>query len=347
MEKMMTAWVKKKGEYGFVRFQKPIPEPGPNEALISVIATGICGTDHGIYKGYREVSDELTPGHEFFGEIVKLGADVEGYEIGDRVIPSIVIRCGRCSACLEGHEGQCENLLETGIHIDGSFAEYVLVPSQALHKAKKDFPPDAAASVEPVAVAWSAIRKVEGGVQGKDVIINGAGAIGLYIAQLALLGGARTVIVLAFSSYERLSLAGRYGAKTICRSTDDLGSKLCEFLDGGKAHVFFEASGVASTINEFVYYMRPHGQIVLIGVYKEEGTLDLTHIMRSELRICGTFCYLLHEFEDAIKFVEAGKINFDGIMSRYSMDELPIAMEKTLARELIKPILLNPAYDNG
>jgi 2-desacetyl-2-hydroxyethyl bacteriochlorophyllide A dehydrogenase len=323
-----------------VKTEKAIPEIRQNEVLVKVISTGICGTDHGIYKGYRAVSEGLVAGHEFIGEVARVGVGVDGYEVGDRVIPSIVIRCGQCEACLNGYECQCEKLLEIGIHVDGSFAEYVAVPVQALHKVDKHFPSDKGASVEPVAVALSAVKKVDGGLLGKKVIINGAGAIGLYIAQIALIGGAASVVVLARSSVDRLELSASYGAKTINRSKDDLDTKLAEYFGDGKAHVFFEASGVASTVNEFIPHMKPHGQIVLVGVYKDQGELNLTQILRAELRICGSFCYLLCEFDEAIKLVEDGKINFDRIVSHYDMAALPEAMEDALSRKVIKAILL-------
>lgn len=111
------------GKYGLVKSNCEIPTIKDDEVLVKVLATGICGTDFGIYKGYREVEEGLIPGHEFIGEIVETGASVTGYEAGDRVVPSIVKKCGKCPACIQGFEAQCENLQEIGIHIDGSFAE--------------------------------------------------------------------------------------------------------------------------------------------------------------------------------------------------------------------------------
>ena len=134
----MLAWRKSLGKYGLVKSDCEIPTIKDDEVLVKVLATGICGTDFGIYKGYREVEEGLIPGHEFIGEIVKLGSSVTGYEVGDRVVPSIVKKCGKCPACIQGFEAQCENLLEIGIHINGSFAEYVAVPEVTLHKVGKD-----------------------------------------------------------------------------------------------------------------------------------------------------------------------------------------------------------------
>ena len=119
----MLAWRKSLGKYGLVKSDCEIPTIKDDEVLVKVLATGICGTDFGIYKGYREVEEGLIPGHEFIGEIVKLGSSVTGYEVGDRVVPSIVKKCGKCPACIQGFEAQCENLLEIGIHINGSFAD--------------------------------------------------------------------------------------------------------------------------------------------------------------------------------------------------------------------------------
>ena len=156
----MLAWRKSLGKYGLVKSDCEIPTIKDDEVLVKVLATGICGTDFGIYKGYREVEEGLIPGHEFIGEIVKLGSSVTGYEVGDRVVPSIVKKCGKCPACIQGFEAQCENLLEIGIHINGSFAEYVAVPEVTLHKVGKDMDLKTGASIEPVAVAYSAVKKV-------------------------------------------------------------------------------------------------------------------------------------------------------------------------------------------
>lgn len=339
MNQKMLSWGKKNNQYGLVQMEKPLPEPNADEVLVKVLATGICGTDIGIYKGHRKIDENLTPGHEFCGEIVDVGSNVSKYKKGDFVIPSIVVKCGLCQACLDGYESQCENLREIGIHIDGSFAEYVAVPQIALHKPCKNISLDDAASVEPVAVAVSAVKKIDGGLFGKDVVVNGPGAIGLYITQISIMAGARSVVVLGASSEDRLALARSYGAKTIKTSKEDKDSRLKELLPNRKADVVFEASGVASTTNDFIEYLKPHGELVLVGIYKDTGEINLLEMVRSESIIKGSFCYTLSEFESAIRLVEENKINFKGIVTRFKLEQLPEAFDSVITKKAIKAIL--------
>jgi (R,R)-butanediol dehydrogenase/meso-butanediol dehydrogenase/diacetyl reductase len=255
-------------------------------------------------------------------------------------VPSIIVRCGRCPACLNGYEAQCENLSEIGIHFDGSFADYVAVPEITVHKVARDLDPDIGASIEPVAVSYSAVKKVSGIIAGSKVIVYGPGPIGLYMTQILALAGASKIVVIGASSENRLALARSYGALTIKTSTENMDEKLKEYLPpNGKADYIFEASGAADALGQLTKYIAPHGEIILAGVYKEAGAVDLIDIVRTECRIKGTFCYTLSEFEKAIDLVSEGKINFEGIVSKFSLDELTEGFESTIHKKSIKVIL--------
>ncbi len=334
----MLAWRKSLGKYGLVKSDCEIPTIKDDEVLVKVLATGICGTDFGIYKGYREVEEGLIPGHEFIGEIVKLGSSVTGYEVGDRVVPSIVKKCGKCSACIQGFEAQCENLLEIGIHINGSFAEYVAVPEVTLHKVSKDMDLKTGASIEPVAVAYSAVKKVLQFIPGKDVLIYGPGAIGLYTAQIARIAGAGKILMAGTAAdQDRLELARKnYNVEIVNVDKEDVDERMKGCFKYGKADIIFEATGVAAIIGKMLPQLRPHGELILVGVYHDNSEMNLLPAGRGELSIRGTFCYTLSEFEYAIRLVEAGKINFDGIVDTVDLDHLDEGFEKTMSKESIK-----------
>lgn len=339
----MLAWKKKKNQYGLIKTECDIPKIKANEVLVKVLATGICGTDFGIYKGYREVDDGLIPGHEFIGEIVETGKNVTDYEVGDRVVPSIIKKCGRCPACIEGHEAQCENLKEIGIHIDGSFAEYVAVPEITLHKVSKTMDLKIGASIEPVAVAYSAVKKVEQFIAGKDILIYGPGAIGLYTAQIAKIAGAGNILIAGTEvDVERLELAKEnYGIETLNIDRENIDEKMKQSFKYEKADIIFEATGVAQIIGDMLPKLRPHGELILIGVYHDNSDVNFINLIRGELNIRGTFCYTLSEFEYAIKLVESGRINFDGIVNTINLDELDKGFERALSKEVIKIVAFN------
>lgn len=339
----MLSWKKKNGQYGLVKSDAVRPVISDDQVLVKVLATGICGTDFGIYKGYREVEEGLIPGHEFVGEIVEKGASVRGYEVGDKVVPSIVIKCGTCPACLAGFEAQCENLKEIGIHIDGSFAEYVAVPAVSLHKVSGDIDPVVGASIEPVAVAYSAVRKVSQFIPGKDVLVYGPGAIGLYTAQIAKIAGAGTILIAGTAAdKERLELAAsRYGAEIVYSDTESVEEKMKECFKHGKADIVFECTGVAALIGGMLPLLKPHGELVLVGVYHDDSQVNFLPAGRGELTIRGTFCYTLDEFEYAIRLVEKDMIDFTGIVETTVLDKLDEGFERTMSKEAIKIVALS------
>lgn len=280
----MLAWRKSLGKYGLVKSDCEIPMIKDDEVLVKVLATGIYGTDFGIYKGYREVEEGLIPGHEFIGEIVKLGSSVTGYEVGQDMD------------------------LKTG------------------------------ASIEPVAVAYSAVKKVLQFISGKDVLIYGPGAIGLYTAQIARIAGAGKILMAGTAAdQDRLELARKnYNVEIVNVDKEDVDERMKGCFKYGKADIIFEATGVAAIIGKMLPQLRPHGELILVGVYHDNSEMNLLPAGRGELSIRGTFCYTLSEFEYAIRLVEAGKINFDGIVDTVDLDHLDEGFEKTMSKESIK-----------
>lgn len=340
VERKMLAWIKEPEKKGLTKVRNNIPKVTNDNVLVKVRATGICGTDFGIYKGLRKVKDNLIPGHEFCGEIIAIGKNVTGYEIGDLVVPSVVNPCGKCWSCINGYEAQCENLEEIGIHIDGSFAEYVSVPSATLHKVPKDMDPIIAASIEPVAVAYSAVKKAGSILAGANVVVFGPGAIGLYITQIAKLAGANVIVVGAQGDEKRLILAKNYGAHIVNNYIQDLDEEIKSYFPKGKANIIFDATGVAGIVGGMLQYLLPHGQLILASIYKERSSVNLLEVVRGEFAIKGTFCYTLSEFEEAIQIVLNNKIDFDGIVDELPLLKLKEGFENAMNKKSLKVILL-------
>lgn len=336
----MLAWVKDPEKEGLTKIRCGIPKITDDNVLVKVKATGICGTDFAIYKGYRKVDANLIPGHEFCGEIIEVGKHVKGYEKGDMVVPSVVNRCGKCWSCINGYDAQCEKLEEIGIHIDGSFAEYVSVPSATLHKVPKDVDALTGASIEPVAVAYSAVKKADTLMPGANVIVFGPGAIGIYISQLVKLAGANVVLVGADGDAKRLGLAQSYGIQTVDNSIADLNAELNKIFPKGKANFVFDATGVAGIVGGTLQYLLPHGQLILAGIYKDRSSINLLEVVRNEIVVKGTFCYTLSEFEEAIQLVLDHKINFKGIVETLPLSQLKEGFENAMSKKSLKIILI-------
>jgi len=336
----MWAWVKENNKRGLISISKDIPIILDNEVLVKVLAAGICGTDISIYQDHRVVPEMLTIGHEFCGEIIKIGRSVKNFEIGDIVTPDIIVNCERCKNCINGHIEQCMNLREIGIHIDGGFAEFVAVPEVALHKLPNEFSAVKGASIEPVAVAYSALEKIKDNILGKSVIINGPGAIGLYLTQLAIASGASSVIVLGRkTSNQRLEMAKKFGAKTINISEENIRNSLIDFVHSDKVDYIFEASGIGNTIGNLTEYLKPHGKMILLGNYKELSEINFIDMVRNEYSICGSFCYTHSEFEAALQLVVDDKINIQDMVKLYSSDKLEDGFEDAINRRCVKAII--------
>ena len=186
----MLAVVKEHLGPGFSVKEVPYPVLRDTDVIIKVRSVGICGSDGPILAGTRPVPYPLTPGHEFSGDVVEVGKAVKNLKVGDRVTPCIVIGCGDCDMCIEGKEVLCDELVETGIHVDGAMAEYVRVPAKVCRKMRDTTTYDQGASVDPIASAYRTVKA--SGITSKDVCcVYGAGPIGLY----AVRAGVQTTVL--------------------------------------------------------------------------------------------------------------------------------------------------------
>ena len=287
----MKALVKAKAAPGLWLEDVPEPRPGPGEVLIRVLRTGICGTDLHIDAwnewAQHTIKPPLVVGHEFVGEVVELGEDVASVYPGEIVGAEGHITCGRCRNCLAGRRALCANTVGIGVHRDGAFAEYIVMPAGNLwpHLTKIDL--DVASIFDPFGNAVHTATQYR--LVAEDVLITGAGPIGLMAAIVARHNGARFVVITDVSDY-RLELARKIG---VTMAVDVRNKKLHEVQEelGMKEgfDVAFEMSGVPSAMREMIDNMAHGGRIAMLGLPDHEFAIDWSQVVFKMLTVRGVY----------------------------------------------------------
>jgi 2-desacetyl-2-hydroxyethyl bacteriochlorophyllide A dehydrogenase len=302
------------------------PVTGPDELLVRVEACGICGTDRHLLHGEFPSTPPVTLGHEFCGIVEGMGSAVVGFEPGMRITGDPNISCGRCSQCVAGRINLCRNLRAIGIHRDGGFADYVLVPQKQAHLLPASLKPEHGAFCEPLACCLHGIDIAEIKA-GSSVVVLGGGVIGLLVVQLARLAGA-TRVVLSTRQASRRRLAEEIGATgSVDPSAGDIVAGVTgpDGLLPGGADVVIECAGVAETVEQSVRLARPGGTVVILGVMPQGVTVAIEpfDILFRELRVLGSFINpFVHR--RAADLVASGVIELDKLITRrVSLDEVP------------------------
>jgi L-iditol 2-dehydrogenase len=312
----------------FVRdVEKPVP--GPDVLLVRVEAAGICGTDRHLFHGEFPCKPPVTLGHEFSGIVEAVGDAVIHFRPGMRITGDPNIHCGRCVQCQRGRVNLCENLQAIGIHRDGGFADYVLVPQKQAHELPLSLPPEHGAFCEPLACCLHGIDTA--GIQpGSSVVVLGGGVIGMLVVQLARLAGAAAVILITRQAVRR-QLAEEIGATG---SFDPTAGNVIEGITGkkgllpGGADVVIECAGVAETMEQAPKLARNGGTVVILGVMPQGKKVEFEpfDLLFREVKILTSF---LNPFTHgrAAALIAAGTIKVDRLISRrIGLDELPDAI---------------------
>ncbi|WP_077623252.1 zinc-dependent alcohol dehydrogenase [Sediminibacillus massiliensis] len=295
--------------------EKPAIHEG--EALIRVVKAGICGTDMMIYAGkHPRAKAPLAMGHEFSGVIEEIKG--QGFQIGDRVVVEPTLSCGQCEACKSGQTHVCKNLKLIGIDRHGGFAEYVSVPVDRLHRVPDELSDSHAALAEPVAVAVHTVRRSDLKV-ADNVVILGAGPIGLLIGLIAKEAGASQIVISDISPY-RLKVAREMGFTAIDAKGENVEEIVASLTDNVGADIVFEVAGSQITADQMVNIARIQGQIVVVSVYKTAPKVELSAMHFKELSLTTTRCYSHEDFKKAIQLMAGQKIDVSPLISH----ELPI-----------------------
>ncbi len=323
---MMKAVIKNKQGPGLAFMDIPIPVPGPGEVLVKVKAAALCGTDihiadWSLWAQHAQLKMPLVVGHECAGEVVCLGDNVTGLKVGDRVASETHIPCGHCLQCQIGEQHICANLKIFGVHTDGCFAEYAVVPAICARKIPDAISFQVGAVLEPLGTAFRAVAEAK--VPGKPVVIIGCGPIGLFAVGAAAMMGASKVIGIDISDF-RLKAAKAMGATHILNSSrDQIVKTVLELTEGYGAEAIIEASGNVGAIKLAFQYLRKGGRFGLIGLPGKSIELELgSEVVFKEAKIFGIHGRKMFEtwrcMEGALAF---GKLNIVPVLSH----EIPLA----------------------
>jgi threonine 3-dehydrogenase len=293
----MKALVKKKAAPGLWLADVPEPKMGPSDCLIKIKKTAICGTDLHIYNwdawSQKTIKTPMVIGHEFVGAIEAVGDHVKDFKKGDVVSGEGHIVCGHCRSCLAGRRHLCPNTTGVGVNRDGCFAEYLCIPQTNVWYCDPDIPLDVLAIFDPLGNATHTTLSFD--VLGEDVLITGAGPIGIMAAAIAKHAGARYVVVTDVNPF-RLDLAKQMGATRVINAAEEkipdvineLGMK--EGFDVG-----LEMSGSPQALNDMIDVMCHGGKMALLGIQQPGTVIDWDKVVFNSIMLKGIYGREMYE----------------------------------------------------
>lgn len=344
----MKALVKFAQEDGCTEIRDvPVPDIGPEDVLVKVMATGVCGSD--IHMHHNQVTYKVnTPlilGHEFAGVIEAVGNSVFDYSIGERVTAETHADfCGRCVLCRTGHYNICAERKGFGFHVDGAFTNYVRVPERILHRVPPGVSLEEAALTEPLCVAYNALVNKTDIRPGDPVVIIGPGPIGLFCIQIARVLGATPIIVIgAGSDGKRLETARLIGGDfTIDATMDDPVVAVSKLLGGRGAPTVVDCAGSSETLAFSLDMVCPNGQITKIGWGPDAVGFSLDTLIAKAARLQGSFSHTWETWEKCLGLMAAGKVDTRALITHdLSIDRWLEGFGLIETKEAIK-VLLRP-----
>jgi len=287
----MRALIKEKAEPGIWLNDIPEPEPGHNDVLIRINKTAICGTDIHIYNwddwAARTIPVPMAVGHEFAGVIEAVGSEVRGLRPGDRVSGEGHITCGHCRNCRAGRRHLCRNTVGVGVNRQGCFAEYLSIPASNVFVLSDAISDDVAALLDPLGNATHTALSFD--LVGEDVLITGAGPIGIMAAAICRHAGARHVVITDLNDY-RLGLAEQMGAtRAVNVQRDSLDDVMRELKMTEGFDVGLEMSGSPVAFRDMLRSMHHGGKVALLGIPPSETAIDWNEVIFKGLVIKGVY----------------------------------------------------------
>jgi threonine 3-dehydrogenase len=295
----------------------PRPSPGPNDVLIQVDRTGICGTDLHIWNwdawAQATIPVPMVIGHEFVGVITELGENVTEYRVGEVVSGEGHIVCGHCRNCRAGRYHLCEHTMGLGVDRPGAFAQYVIVPKQNVWVHHPGIDPDVMAIFDPYGNATHTALTYD--VLGEDVLITGAGPIGAMACAICRYAGARHVVVTDINPY-RLELAAGLGATRAVNVADTSLSQVMHELGMVEGFdVGLEMSGAATALGGMLESLRNGGNIALLGIPSSQLHMDWKHVIFKGLNLLGIYGRKMYETWYKMSAMLEGGLDISGVIT--------------------------------
>jgi D-arabinitol dehydrogenase (NADP+) len=311
-----------------------VPEPGPGQLLIQVMASGICGTDLHIYRGEYMGKYPVIPGHEFSGIVTAVGSGVTRFNVGDRVAIEPNIACDNCLNCLNNRQNFCLNWQAIGVTLPGGMEEYVIVPERAAFNIG-ELPFEIGAFMEPLSCVVHGVERAHIGL-ADHVAIFGAGPIGNLMIQMARIQGAAQITVLEINT-GRAELASELGADRVVASFDELQTDAFDIV--------IDATGAIPVMNRTIDYVRKGGTVLLFGVPPSGRNLEMEgfKIFQKGLTMMSSFTSVRNSFQ-AVDLLQSGQVRVDSLIShRLPLDEMPRALELIESRDpAVKKVIVRP-----
>ncbi len=340
-QQMMDALVKTEAGVGLTLMKMPVPVAGPGEVLIKVHKTAICGTDVHIYNwdpfAQQHIKTPMIIGHEYVGEIAALGDGVTGFRVGQRVSGEGHITCGHCRNCHNGNIQWCKDTVGVGVDRDGAFAEYLVIPAhnviaidESLDEEVVSFF-DAFGNATHTALMWDLV--------GEDVLITGAGPIGIMAAGICKYAGARRVVITDLNDY-RLDLARKMGVdaavNTGVEKLEDVMQRL-SIVEG--FDVGLEMSGNGHAFNQMLSVMRTGGKISLLGLGNKPVNVDMNYIIGKGLTLQGIYGRKMDNWHQMSYMVQGGLDMTPVITHRFHYTEFQKGFDAMLSGKSGKVVL--------
>ncbi|AYH46384.1 L-threonine 3-dehydrogenase [Dickeya fangzhongdai] len=320
----MKALAKLRPEPGIWLTDVPAPEPGHNDVMIKIRKTAICGTDVHIYNwdawSQKTIPVPMVVGHEYVGEIVAIGQEVEGLRIGDRVSGEGHITCGYCRNCRAGRRHLCRNTSGVGVNRPGAFAEYLVIPAYNAFRLPAAIPDDIAAIFDPFGNAVHTALAFD--LVGEDVLVSGAGPIGVMAAAVCRHVGARHVVITDVNDY-RLALARRMGVnRAVNVARESLTDVMRELGMTEGFDVGLEMSGAPAALRTLLSVMNHGGRIAMLGIPPEAVSVDWSDIIFKGLVIKGIYGREMFEtWYKMAALIQSGLDLSPIITHRYAIDD--------------------------
>jgi threonine 3-dehydrogenase len=332
MEGKMKVVVKEQPAPGAVMSTRDIPKIGPNDILVKVLATSICGTDYHIYSwdawSQKRIKTPMVMGHEFAGEVIEVGEQVKHIKLGDVVSAETHIVCNVCELCTTGNAHICKDTVILGVDTQGTFAEYVSIPAANAWINDKNVAPELLCVQEPLGNAVHTV--LSGEIIGKSIAVVGCGPIGLMSVAVAKAVGASKVIAVEVNEY-RADLALKMGAhRVINPMKEDVIAEILKETDGMGVDVVAEMSGNARAIQQAFKYIKLGGRMAMLGIPTSAVEIDIaSDIVFKGIKIHGIAGRRMYDTWHQVKgLLASGQLNIEPIIThKFALEDFEKGME--------------------